>query len=85
MFPSAARDRWENRKRDDGVQNDTIGKIMDMTGLEQVKEQILRIKGSLDTMHRQGVPIDKERINLVLLGNPGTGRSLRWGMPFNGF
>ncbi|KAF8553248.1 P-loop containing nucleoside triphosphate hydrolase protein [Imleria badia] len=75
MFPSPARDRWENQKRVDGVQNDAIDKIMDMTGLEGVKEQILRIKGSLDTMHRQGVPIDKERINLVLLGNPGTGKT----------
>ena len=77
MFPSPARDKWENQKRVDGVQNDAIDKIMDMTGLEGVKEQILRIKGSLDTMHRQGVPIDKERINLVLLGNPGTGTSHR--------
>ena len=73
MFPSAAREKWEDQKRVDGVQNDAIDKIMDMTGLEQVKEKILRIKGSLDTMRRQDVPIDKERINLVLLGNPGTG------------
>lgn len=77
MFPSPARDKWENQKRVDGVQNDAIDKIMDMTGLEQVKEKILRIKGSLDTMHRQGVPIDKERNNLVLLGNPGTGTTRR--------
>ncbi|KAH0828788.1 P-loop containing nucleoside triphosphate hydrolase protein [Lanmaoa asiatica] len=75
MFPSPARDKWENQKRVDGVQNDAIDKIMDMTGLEQVKEQILRIKDSLDTMRRQGVPINKERLNLVLLGNPGTGKT----------
>ncbi|KAF8129487.1 P-loop containing nucleoside triphosphate hydrolase protein [Boletus edulis] len=75
VFPSPARDKWENQKRVDGVQNDAIDKIMDMTGLEQIKEKILRIKGSLDTMHRQGVPIDKERNNLVLLGNPGTGKT----------
>lgn len=77
MFPSPARDKWENQKRVDGVQNDAIDKIMDMTGLEQVKEKILRIKGSLDTMHRQGVAINKERLNLVLLGNPGTGATRR--------
>lgn len=73
MFPSVARDKWENQKRMDGVQNDAIDNIMDMTGLEEVKNEILRIKGSLDTMHRQGVPINKERLNLALLGNPGTG------------
>lgn len=77
MFPSPAREKWENQKRVDGVTNPAIDKIMDMTGLEQVKEKILRIKGSLDTMRRQGVPIDKERNNLVLLGNPGTGETHR--------
>ena len=77
MFPSPARGKWENQKRAGGVQNDAIDEIMGMTGLEQVKEKILRIKGSLDTMRRQGVPIDKERINLVLLGNPGTGAMRR--------
>jgi DNA repair exonuclease SbcCD ATPase subunit len=74
-FPSPARDKWENQKRVDGVQNDAIDKIMDMTGLEKVKDQILRIKGNIDTMNRQGIPINKERLNLVLLGNPGTGKS----------
>ena len=75
MFASAARDKWEHQKRVDGAQNDALDKIMGMTGLEQVKEQVLRVKGSLDTMHRQGVPINKERLNLALLGNPGTGET----------
>lgn len=70
---SAARDKWEYQKRVEGVKNDAIDKIMDMTGLEEVKEQILRIKAKIDTMKRQHVALDKERFNLVLLGNPGTG------------
>ncbi|KAI6121085.1 P-loop containing nucleoside triphosphate hydrolase protein [Pisolithus sp. B1] len=73
---SAARDKWEYQKRVEGVQNDAIDKIMDMTGLEGVKEQVLRIKAKIDTTKRQGVALDKERFNLVLLGNPGTGKSL---------
>ncbi|KAF8436537.1 P-loop containing nucleoside triphosphate hydrolase protein [Boletus edulis BED1] len=73
--PSPTRDEWERQKRVDGVQNDAIDKIMDLTGLEQVKEQILRIKAKIDTMKRQGVPLNKERLNLVLLGNPGTGKT----------
>ena len=72
--PSPARDKWEHQKRVDGVQNIAIDKIMDLTGLEEVKEQILRIKAKIDTMKRQGVALDKERLNLVLLGNPGTGQ-----------
>ena len=71
---SPARDKWEHQKRVDGVQNDAIDKIMDLTGLEEVKEQILRIKAKIDMMKRQGVSLDKERLNLVLLGNPGTGQ-----------
>ncbi|KAG6328790.1 hypothetical protein ID866_10299, partial [Astraeus odoratus] len=62
---SAARDKWEYQKRVEGVQSDAIDKIMDMTGLEEVKEQILRIKAKIDTMKRQGVALNKERFNLV--------------------
>lgn len=72
--PSPARDKWEHQKRVDGIQNNAVDKIMDLTGLEEVKEQILRIKAKIDTMKRQGVALDKERLNLVLLGNPGTGQ-----------
>ncbi|KAI6040717.1 P-loop containing nucleoside triphosphate hydrolase protein [Pisolithus marmoratus] len=72
---SAARDKWEYQKQVEGVKNDAIDKIMDMTGLEGVKEQVLRIKAKIDTTKRQGVALDKERFNLVLLGNPGTGKT----------
>lgn len=72
--PSPARDKWEHQKQVDGIQNPAIDQIMDLTGLEEVKEQILRIKAKIDTMKRQGVSLDKERLNLVLLGNPGTGQ-----------
>ncbi|KAF9223028.1 P-loop containing nucleoside triphosphate hydrolase protein [Gyrodon lividus] len=73
--PSPARDKWEHQKHVDGVQNDAIDKIMDLTGLEEVKEQILRIKAKIDMMKRQGIALNKERLNLVLLGNPGTGKT----------
>ncbi|KAF9238218.1 P-loop containing nucleoside triphosphate hydrolase protein [Melanogaster broomeanus] len=72
---SPARDKWEHQKRVDGVQNDAIDKIMDLIGLEEVKEQILRIKAKIDMMKRQVVALNKERLNLVLLGNPGTGKT----------
>jgi hypothetical protein len=72
---SAARDDWESQKRLLGEQNDAIDSIMAMTGLEGVKLQVLQTKEKLDLMKRQGVSAKKERLNLALLGNPGTGRS----------
>lgn len=67
--------RSQKEKQPNAAQTDAIAKIMDLTGLEQVKQQILRIKGIIETMNRQGAPINEERLNLVLLGNPGTGGS----------
>ncbi|KAG1894709.1 P-loop containing nucleoside triphosphate hydrolase protein [Suillus fuscotomentosus] len=72
---SAARDDWESQKRLMGEQNDAIDSIMAMTGLEGVKSQVLQTKEKLDLMKRQGTPANKERLNLALLGNPGTGKT----------
>ncbi|KAJ8579472.1 P-loop containing nucleoside triphosphate hydrolase protein, partial [Rhizopogon salebrosus TDB-379] len=72
---SAARDDWESQKRLLGEHNDAMDSIMAMTGLEAVKSQVLQTKEKLDLMRRQGVPSNKERLNLALLGNPGTGKT----------
>jgi DNA replication protein DnaC len=58
-----------------GAVNPAIDALMEMTGLEKVKEQVLAIKDVVDTANRQGVAL-KNRYNLALLGNPGTGKSL---------
>ncbi|KAG2359775.1 P-loop containing nucleoside triphosphate hydrolase protein [Suillus spraguei] len=55
--------------------NDVIDSVMAMTGLEGVKSQVLQTKEKLDLMKRQGTPVNKERLNLALLGNPGTGKT----------
>jgi hypothetical protein len=70
---SAARDDWETQERLLGEHNDTIDSIMAMAGLEAVKLQVLQTKEKLDLMRRQGVPSNREHLNLALLGNPGTG------------
>lgn len=70
---SAAHRDWLHQKQINGEQNSAIDGIMELTGLEDVKAQVLRIKAHIDLMKRQGVPTSKERLNLVLLGNPGTG------------
>ncbi|EGO03446.1 hypothetical protein SERLA73DRAFT_165136 [Serpula lacrymans var. lacrymans S7.3] len=66
---------WERQKEMEGVRNDAIDSIMEMTGLEDVKRQVLRIKAKIDVVKRQGTSLNKERFNLVLLGNPGTGKT----------
>jgi tRNA U34 5-carboxymethylaminomethyl modifying GTPase MnmE/TrmE len=58
-----------------GAVNPAIDALMEMTGLEKVKEQVLAIKDVVDTANRQGVAL-KNRYNLALLGNPETGKSL---------
>ncbi|KAK0188464.1 P-loop containing nucleoside triphosphate hydrolase protein [Armillaria mellea] len=55
--------------------NQAIDAIMEMVGLEAVKKQILRIKAKIDVSKRQNIDISKERFNIVLLGNPGTGKT----------
>ncbi|KAG0696167.1 P-loop containing nucleoside triphosphate hydrolase protein [Suillus ampliporus] len=72
---SPAHQDWLHQKRVNGEKNSAIDGIMELTGLEDVKAQVLRIKAHIDLMKRQGVPLNKERLNLVFLGNPGTGKT----------
>jgi hypothetical protein len=68
---------WQRQKDQENASNPAIDKIMEMIGLEDVKSQVLRIKSKVDTSIRQGTDLKTERLGLVLLGNPGTGQSLR--------
>ena len=70
---SEAQSDWQHRKNIDGVDNPHIDAIMDMIGLEPVKQQVLKIMDKVDVNVRQGTSLAKERFNIVLLGNPGTG------------
>ncbi|RDB20814.1 NFX1-type zinc finger-containing protein 1 [Hypsizygus marmoreus] len=75
IAPSASQTEWQRQKDVEGATNDAIDAIMDMTGLEEVKEQVLIIKVTIDTKKRQGASFKQERFNIVLLGNPGTGKT----------
>ncbi|KAF9004594.1 P-loop containing nucleoside triphosphate hydrolase protein [Cyathus striatus] len=66
---------WKRQKVVEGADNQAIDSIMEMSGLEDVKEQVLRIKAKIDTATRQNVTLKGERFNIVLLGNPGTGKT----------
>ena len=70
---SEAQSDWRRRKDTDGVVNAHIDAIMEMIGLEPVKQQVLKIMDKVDVNIRQGTSLAKERFNVVLLGNPGTG------------
>ncbi|EIW77517.1 P-loop containing nucleoside triphosphate hydrolase protein [Coniophora puteana RWD-64-598 SS2] len=67
--------KWLHLKRINGEKNEAIDKLMAMTGLEDVKAEVMKIKAHIDLLRRQNVPTNKERLNLVLLGNPGTGKT----------
>lgn len=71
---SAAKTEWQRQKDQENASNLAIDEIMEMIGLEEVKSQVLRIKSKIDTSVRQGTDLKKERLGLVLLGNPGTGQ-----------
>ena len=74
---SASKTEWQRQKDQENASNPAIDKIMEMISLEDAKSQVLRIKSKVDTSVRQGTDLKKERLGLVLLGNPGTGQSLR--------
>lgn len=71
---SKSRTEWQRQKDQENAHNPAIDKIMEMVGLEDVKDKVLKIKAKVDTSKRQGTDLTKERLGLVLLGNPGTGK-----------
>ncbi|KAI1122113.1 P-loop containing nucleoside triphosphate hydrolase protein [Nemania abortiva] len=72
---SASGLEWERQKRIEGASNDAIDDLMALTGLEEVKEKFLDIKAKIETVARQGIDMKKERMGMVMLGNPGTGKT----------
>jgi hypothetical protein len=72
---SASELEWERLKKQENISNDSLDSLMSMTGLEDVKAQFLRVKSIIDTTQRQGIELKKERFGVVLLGNPGTGKT----------
>ena len=72
-FLKVAKAEWQRQKDQENATNPAIDAIMEMIGLEDVKNQVLKIKSKVDTALRQGTDMKKERLGLVLLGNPGTG------------
>lgn len=72
---SGAREEWEAAKANGESGNDALDKLMDLIGLESVKDEFLSIKSSIDVKVRQGMSLSEERFSCSLLGNPGTGKT----------
>ena len=70
---SQAKSDWDYQKRFENADNEHLDALMEMIGLESVKQQVLTIKTKIDTCIRQGVNMKDERFGAALLGNPGTG------------
>ncbi|CAJ2510869.1 Uu.00g064940.m01.CDS01 [Anthostomella pinea] len=73
--PSDVQKEWEYLKEFEGARSDPLDELMGMIGLEEVKEQFLQIKNTVDTKLRQNVSLASERFSCSLLGNPGTGKT----------
>ena len=79
IWSLGARDEWEHQKEFECAKNEALDSLMDMIGLEDVKDKFLSIKSKVDTAVRQNVDMKGERFGAALLGNPGTGaRSLAY-------
>ena len=74
--PSEA--EWIRQKETENASNRSIDSLMKMTGLEEMKAQFLTIKAKTEIAIRQDKDMKGERFGIVLLGNPGTGRLLRY-------
>lgn len=73
--PTTAKEEWEVLKQTELARSEPLDELMDMIGLEDVKQEFLSIKSRVDTAVRQGVSLSKERFGCSLLGNPGTGKT----------
>ncbi|KAI3595828.1 nfx1-type zinc finger-containing protein 1 [Moniliophthora roreri] len=71
----AAEKEWNRRKSELGAHNVHVDAIMDMIGIEDVKQQILDILDNLETMKRQKRSMEGLTFNAAMFGNPGLGIS----------
>jgi hypothetical protein len=64
---------WEQQKRELGEKNKPLDRLMAMEGLEEVKREFLSVKATIDEARKRKGRLRRQDLNLVLLGNAGTG------------
>lgn len=72
---SPSRKEWVRRKREEGQGNKYLDQIMSMVGHEDVKAHFLHVKDRLDVAKRWREDIRQLKLDLILHGNHGTGKS----------
>lgn len=71
---SQAEADWEYQKIYENARNEELDSLMNMIGLETVKQEFINIKNKIDTSIRQKATTKHDRFGASLLGNPGTGK-----------
>lgn len=64
---------WQRRKDEEGAKNSAVDDLMELIGLEDVKQQVLAIHARAELCRRQNLDLREQRFNIVFQGNPGTG------------
>ncbi|KAJ5544147.1 P-loop containing nucleoside triphosphate hydrolase protein [Penicillium frequentans] len=72
---STSKNDWDYQKQFLNARSVEIDALMEMIGLEAVKEKFLAIKSKVDVSISQGIKLDAERFGTVFMGNPGTGKT----------
>ncbi|KAI0892960.1 P-loop containing nucleoside triphosphate hydrolase protein [Annulohypoxylon nitens] len=72
---SNAEQEWNRRKDLDGDENSVLDELMQYEGLQQVKQMFLDIMSKVKICKDQGRNLNSERFNIVMQGNPGTGKT----------
>jgi len=72
---SPSKKRWEEitSRDEEALDCKPMNDLMELVGLEEVKQQFLSLWDKFMVRKTQDIPHDDERYHIVLLGNPGTG------------
>ncbi|KAL7935358.1 P-loop containing nucleoside triphosphate hydrolase protein [Trichoderma chlorosporum] len=65
---------WMRQKEKLGEKCDALDKVMEMVGLESPKMAFLEVKAMIDASRSRQGQLRRQDLNLVLVGNPGTGK-----------
>ncbi|PNP52302.1 hypothetical protein THARTR1_07082 [Trichoderma harzianum] len=80
---SFAKRDWMRQKEKLGEENEALDKVMEMVGLESSKMAFLEVKAMIDASRSRQGNLRRQDLNLVLVGNPGTGKATNSPSPFH--
>eukprot|EP00835_Amoeboradix_gromovi_P005137 NODE_456_length_8237_cov_0.078398.p1 type:complete len:1249 gc:universal NODE_456_length_8237_cov_0.078398:3034-6780(+) len=67
--------KWEMEKEIKGVYNEGMDNLFELSGLGSIKEQFFHIYQLFTSFKERGMDIQGKRLNILLMGNPGTGKT----------